>query len=297
MSSAAATTAKTFQTALFMCGILKNVRRLNCKMSRTESITSPANPVFKQIKRAVERGGLTDDGLCVADTFHLLEEALRSRLETPVLLASELAQSSVRTRVERLKGTRVLVVPDDLLRKLSDTETSQGVIALVRPRAWTLEQIFQGCPLVLVLDEVQDPGNAGAMIRAAEAFGATGAIFVKGSGSPLNAKTLRASAGSLFRLPHVTGMEASAVRVLLEERKTEIFAGLPAGRPGVLNATQVNLRKPCALIIGNESRCIGAELRSASCGVFIPTAGVESLNAAMAGGILLYEARRQRLNP
>jgi TrmH family RNA methyltransferase len=92
-------------------------------------------------------------------------------------------------------------------------------------------------------------------------------------------------------------MEASAVRALLEERKAEIYAGLPAGQPGALNVTQVNLRKRCALIIGNESRGIGAELRSASRGVFIPTAGVESLNAAMAGGILLYEARRQRLNP
>jgi RNA methyltransferase, TrmH family len=266
-------------------------------MSRTETITSPANPVFKQIRRAVERGGLTDDGLCVADTFHLLEEALRSRLETPVVLAAESARPSVRTRVDRLKGVRVLAVPDGLLRRLSDTESSQGVIALVRPPAWNLEQIFQGCPLVLVLDEVQDPGNAGAMIRAAEAFGATGAVFIKGSVSPFNAKTLRASAGSLFRLPHVTGMEASAARDLLQQRKAEIYAGVPAGQTGAVNATRANLRKGCALVIGNEARGISAEFRSAARNIFIPTAGVESLNAAMAAGILLYEASRQRLNP
>ena len=266
-------------------------------MSRTETITSPANPVFKQIRRAIERGGLTDDGLCVADTFHLLEEALRSGLETPLVLAAESARPGVRTRVERLKGTRVLAVPDSLLRKLSDTETSQGVLALVRPPTWTLDRIFHGCPLVLVLDEVQDPGNAGAIIRAAEAFGATGAIFVKGSVNPFNTKTLRASAGSLFRLPHVTGMEASAVRALLQERKAEIYAGVPAGQPGALNASQANLRRGCALVIGNEARGISAELRPAARNIFIPTAGVESLNAAMAAGILLYEARRQRLNP
>ncbi len=266
-------------------------------MSRTETITSPANPVLKQIRRAAQHGGLTDDGLCVADTFHLLEEAIRSGLEAPVVLASESAQSSVRTRVERVKGARVLVIPDGLMRKLADTETSQGVIALVRPRSWSVEQLFEGCPLVLVLDEVQDPGNAGTMIRAAEAFGATGAIFVKGAVSPFNAKTLRASAGSLFRFPHVTGLDASAVLALLQQHKTEIYAGVAAGQRGATDATQADLRGRCALVIGNEARGIGAEFRSAARNIFIPTVAVESLNAAMAAGILLYEARRQRLNP
>src|SRR6202035_4126314 len=98
-------------------------------------------------------------------------------------------------------------------RDLSSTETPQGVIALVRPPAWTLDQILSGCALVVVLDGVQDPGNAGAILRAAEAFGATGAVFLKGTVNPYNPKCLRGSAGSVFRLPLVLGRGLGGPRV------------------------------------------------------------------------------------
>src|SRR5207247_1254225 len=95
-----------------------------------------------------------------------------------------------------------------VIRKLADTESSQGVMTLAAPPAWKLEQIFCGQSLIAVLDGLQDPGNAGAIVRAAEAFGATGVLFTKGTVSPFNPKTLRASAGSLFRVPFVYGLEA-----------------------------------------------------------------------------------------
>ena len=84
------------------------------------------------------------------------------------------------------------------------------MIALVKPPVWTVDDLFRDRPLVVVLDGVQDPGNAGTIVRAAEAFGATGAVFLKGSVSPHNPKTLRASAGSLFRVPYVFGVDAAA---------------------------------------------------------------------------------------
>lgn len=252
-------------------------------MPRAESITSAANPLLKDVRRAIGRGGLTQDGLCVAETFHLLEEALRSRCEVPVVLVAE----SAGKQLGRIRGARLIVLPDPLLQSISATESAQGVIALVRPPEWTLEDIFPSSPLVIVLDGLQDPGNAGTIIRAAEAFGATGAVFLKGSVSPHNPKTLRASAGSLFRLPYVAGVEPAAIR----RPGVQLFAAVADAPRSLASA---DLAAGCALIIGNEARGVSPELRGGTTGISIPTTGVESLNAAVAGAILLYEARRQR---
>jgi TrmH family RNA methyltransferase len=252
-------------------------------MPKAETITSAANPLVKDVRRAVARGGLTRDGLCVAETFHLLEEALRSGRDVPAVLVSE----SAAKQLGRLRGPKLLILPDPLLQSISATEAAQGVIALVRPAEWTLDDVFGARALVVVLDGLQDPGNAGTIVRAAEAFAATGAIFLKGSVSPHNPKTLRASAGSLFRLPHVFGAEAAAVH----RAGVQLLAAV-AGAPRA--ATAVDLSAPCSLIIGNEAHGVGPELRRASTEISVPTTGVESLNAAIAAAVLMYEARRQR---
>jgi TrmH family RNA methyltransferase len=264
-------------------------------MRKVERITSAANPLLKEVRRAIVRGGLTEQGWCVAESFHLLEEALRSEREVKVALAAESALPAVEARVRGLSGIRMVALPDALFQRLSGTETSQGVMALVQPPVWELDQLFRGCPLVVVLDGIQDPGNAGAIVRAAEAFGATGALFVKGSASPYNPKTLRASAGSLFRVPCLHGVDAAVARAALEQDKVQLYAGVPArtGAP-VRSIAEVDLTGRCALVIGNEAHGVSEELRDAALEVFIPTVGVESLNAAVAAGIMLYEARRQR---
>jgi TrmH family RNA methyltransferase len=256
-----------------------------------ESITSAANPLLKDVRRAISRGGLTRQGWCVAETVHLLEEALRSGCEVKAALAAESARDAVEAQAE---GIRVAVLPDALFQSISGTETAQGVMALVEPPVWSIEQVVDGNALVVVLDGLQDPGNAGAIVRAAEAFGATGAIFLKGTVSPYNPKTLRASAGSLFRLPVMHGMDAECVRAVLVESGMRLFAAVPA-RNGCARAIgDADLTAGCGLIIGNEAHGVSLEWLSAAEQVSIPTVGVESLNAAMAAGILLYEARRQR---
>lgn len=264
-------------------------------MPRPEVISSAANPLLKDVRRAVARGGLTSEGYCVAETFHLLEEALRSECEVPRVLASESVRSAVEAHVHGLHGVRLAVLPDGLFQGVSGTETSQGVIALVRPPAWSIGQLFRGNSLVVVLDGLQDPGNAGTICRAAEAFGATGVLFVKGSTSPFNAKTIRASAGSLFRVPFVCGVDGALARAAIQQHKLDVWAGVPA-KPGgtARRLDEIDLTRKCALIIGSEAHGVGVELRSAAMDLFIPTVGVESLNAAVAAGILLYEARRQR---
>jgi TrmH family RNA methyltransferase len=174
---------------------------------------------------------------------------------------------------------------------LAATESPQGVIALVRPPVWTLDQLLRGRALVVVLDGVQDPGNAGAIVRAAEAFGATGAVFLKGSVSPYNPKCLRASAGSIFRLPVVSAFDPHLLLAALDQKRVAVFAALPGAEA---TAAQSDLSGRTALVIGSEGHGVSALLSGRARGVRIPTHGVESLNAAVAAGILLYEAARQR---
>lgn len=258
-------------------------------MAKPETIASAANPLVKDVRRAIARGGLTDEGWCVAESVHLLEEALRSRCRVQRVLAAESALS----QLPPLDGIKLAILPDALLQKISSTEASQGILALVEPPAWKMENLLPEGALVVVLDQLQDPGNAGAVLRAAEAFGATGAIFLKGTASPFNPKTLRASAGSIFRVPLLYAVDPAFVRTAFEHNEIAIYAAVPS-RPGTLAAADADLTASCALVIGNEARGVGSEWRGVARDVSIPTMAVESLNAAVAAGILLYEARRQR---
>jgi TrmH family RNA methyltransferase len=258
---------------------------------RTLVVSSVRNPLIRDIRRAIARGVLTEQGLAVAESFHLLEEALRSDREVPCVVAAASVESTVESHVRGLRNLRLAVLPDELFAEISSTETSQGVIALVRPPVWSLEHLFRGQALVVVLDGIQDPGNAGAVVRAAEAFGATGCVFLKGSVSPHNPKTLRASAGSLFRLPVVGGLDAAIVRAALDQRRMDLYAAMPRGKQELPAA---DLTRRFALVLGGEGRGVSAKLASAAIDLRIPTAGVESLNVGVAAAVILYEARRQR---
>jgi TrmH family RNA methyltransferase len=256
-------------------------------MARHEMLTSAANPLLKDVRRAIARGGLTEDGYLIAEGFHLLEEAIRGDLDVRAVLAAESALDRLRTP----GSIRVAVISDALFQKLGDTESSQGVIALVKAPSWTLDTALRGCSLIVVLDALQDPGNAGAVVRAAEAFAATAVLFTKGTVSPYNPKTLRASAGSLFRVPFVHQLDAAQLRSALEKNNIAVYAAMP----GSAQAPEaVNFTRRCALVIGSEAHGVSAALRRGAACVSIPTMQVESLNAAVAAGILLYEAQRQR---
>ncbi|MGH9671786.1 MAG: TrmH family RNA methyltransferase [Bryobacteraceae bacterium] len=250
------------------------------------------NPLLKVIRRAVTKGTVTDRGLCVAESFHLLEEALRSDCRVDSVLAA----ASVRGDVERcVRGrVRVMVVEDDVFAGISSTETAQGVIALVEAPAWTMERIFRAPAMVVVIDGVQDPGNAGAILRAAEAFAATGVLFLKGAAGPYHPKTLRASAGSVFRVPLAAAVDPQAARATIEQKRLSFYAADPRGETA---AGDADLRRGFALAVGSEAHGVSGRLRANATGLRIPSRGVESLNAAMAAGIILYEAARQRAHP
>jgi TrmH family RNA methyltransferase len=238
-----------------------------------ETLISDKNPLLKEVRRLAAGGVPNEDGLVLAEGPRLLDEALRSGVDIQAVILAESAGE-----IPGLGRTRVVRVMDALFNRVASTESPQGVLALVRmPKLEPLK----GTPLIVVLDGVQDPGNAGAILRTAEAFGATGAVFLRGTVSPSNPKCLRASAGSAFRLPIVSEIPASLTLYAADPRAT-------------LSVADAGLAAPCAIVIGAEGSGVRPELAARATGLRIPTTNVESLNAAVAAGILLYEARRQR---
>ena len=173
------------------------------------------------------------------------------------------------------------------------TESPQGIAALVEPKNFCLEDILCAeSPLIVVAAGLQDPGNLGTLIRSAEAFGACGVITLPGTVNPWNPKTLRASSGSAFRLP-VIAATPDEVFVTLRHSEVRVLAAIADTSS---EASKTDLTRPSALLIGNEGSGLSADLLSKADGkVSIPCPGpVESLNAAVAASILLYEASRQR---
>jgi TrmH family RNA methyltransferase len=192
--------------------------------------------------------------------------------------------------------TEVLLVPAALLTPALTTEAPQPVAALVEPPQWNWEDVLAGSPdraaLVVVFAGVQDPGNLGTILRSAEAFGATGVVSLPGTVSLWNPKALRASAGSVFRLP---ALSASAEECFLRLREGDLTIWATAAGRG-REAAGADLTGPLALVIGNEGNGVPEELAAQADGALtIPCPGpVESLNAAVAASVLLYEAARQR---
>jgi TrmH family RNA methyltransferase len=181
----------------------------------------------------------------------------------------------------------------DLVSSLSETEASQGLLALARRPRFAAEAVFRGTPLVLVADGVQNPGNLGGLLRTAEAAGASGAYVTEGSADPLSWKALRGSMGSAFRLPHRRGLTAADAIARLRKRGLAIVGTAAEGGTPYADA---DWRRPLALLLGNEGAGLPeAVRRQADSVVSIPLWGpVESLNVGVAAGLLLFEAARQR---
>jgi RNA methyltransferase, TrmH family len=255
-------------------------------------VQSRQNARVKELRAAFARASRTESGLLAIEGEHLLQEAAASGLKFNTVFIQS-GSEVLLDRLEIPQTTEVLALPPEIFTSAAHTESPQGIAALIHPPAFTLDQVLAGLqPLVLIAAGLQDPGNLGTLIRSAEAFGATGYVVLPGTVSPDNQKTLRASAGSIFRLPGVIACEDHLFHELAARGIQTLAAVAAGGDP----PTQQDLTRPCALILGNEGSGIPpAILSRADVRVTIPTPGpVESLNAAIAGSILLYEAARQR---
>ncbi len=253
-------------------------------------ITSPKNSLLHAVRRAASRGVPGEEGWVVAEGPHLLEEALRGTWPIRRIIATPSASEKWAALINRSQAP-ITVVTDHAFAATASTETAQGILLLLDPRVWQWRDLLGGESLVLVLDELRDPGNAGAIIRSAEAFGASGVVLSKGSVQIANGKLIRAAAGSLFRVPVLGTVPLPIALAELGEAGFAIYGLAAVARQSVATA---DLRRPCAIFVGNEGAGLSAPVLTAAQLLSIPTCGVESLNAAIACSIALFEARRQR---
>lgn len=282
-------------------------------------ITSRENRWLKRFRAALS-GERVDDGIVGVEGVRLVEAALGSSLAVEALLVSESgARHLPRVASVLAPAVPVLRTSDKLFASVADTQTPQGIAALVRPRQATIESLVPGTALLVALVGVQDPGNVGTIVRTAEAFGATGAATCPaegiGTADPFGPKALRASAGSALRLPIVHGISPTILLAQLRMVRMKVYAAVAATVAGgedpkvktsdaanaLLPPWDIDWRIPAAILIGNEGSGLPVDLvRTADARVYIPQAaatapvGIESLNAAMAASVLLYEAMRQR---
>lgn len=235
--------------------------------------------------------------LALAEGIRLIEEALAAGVVIKGVLAGPALDVTPRGQALRARLTAAAIpveaVTDDELVELADTEHPQGIVAVVSPRAWTVSDIrATAAHPALVLDGVQDPGNVGTIARTGLALGAAGLVALPGTADLLNPKALRGSMGALFRLPAVH----------LSETEFLAWSGSAGVDVWAADAHGEDIRRipppaaPVALILGNEGAGVRPDLASASARrVAVPiTAGAESLNVAVAAGILLHEVMRGR---
>jgi len=257
-------------------------------------VNSKQNARLKELRRALSRPGRDAAALAGIEGPNLLEEALRAGLRVPWVFVAGDAEHLL-DGLPLGAETEVLLVPRELLTSALSTETPQPVAALVEPPEWTWLHVLgnhKTTPLLVILAGVQDPGNLGTIMRSAEAFGAHGIISLPGTVSCWNQKALRASAGSVFRLPLLAaGIDDCFLR--LREAGVRVFT---TALRGATACDEADLAAPVALIVGNEGNGVPEEVAAEATGsLTIPCAGpVESLNASVAAGVLLYEASRQR---
>ena len=239
------------------------------------------------------RKNRTREGLFLAEGVRVTEDALAAGTVLRLALVSPSLGDTPRgtALLDRLsRSTTVRTVSDAELARLAATDTPQGVLILAATPVWTLDRIeIPAHATVLLLDGVQDPGNFGTLARAADAFGVVAVLALPGTVDPWNPKAVRAAAGSTFRVPVVAATHAEAA-AWLRAHRFGVLAAEPAGTPlgGVVRSPRT------ALIVGNEGAGLRPETRAlADELVSIPMPGrAESLNVAVAAGILLYQLTR-----
>lgn len=255
-------------------------------------ITSAKNPVVQRFRAAAE-GRIP--GLLLAEGARLVREALAAGLQVDAAAVSPRCQDLDLLRELESRAATCLDCSDAVLAKLSALETPPGVAVLVERPSATEADLLRGpgAPLVVVAAGVGDPGNLGSIVRAAEAAGASGCIALQGGADPFRDKAVRGSMGSVFRLPVLADLAAAAVIDLARRHRLQVVAA--DGATGA-DYTAVDLRPPTLLVLGAEATGVPAGLLAAAdARIRIPLRSpVESLNVAVAAGVLLFEARRQR---
>jgi len=265
--------------------------------SRLRRVSSRQNALVKDLRKALNQAEPTTEGYLAVEGVRTIEEAIRSGLRFQAVFFSE-AGSAHATRLLPQIGSQVeiLLLPDKVFVSAVSTESPQGVAALVKLRPHKFEDLMEpgADPLLVGVAGIQDPGNLGTIIRSAEAFGARAVLVGEKTVSHFNPKTVRGSAGSLFRQPILRVKLGESISALKQQGVRVLATSSHKGKP----LQDADFTGAAMIVVGNEGAGVPPEILSlADELVTIPhSPRVESLNAGIAASILLYEAARQRSN-
>ena len=238
-------------------------------------ITSVKNGQIKEWKKLYTKKERDKSGLFLVEGFHLVEEALKA----------DVLDHMESSPIWHNSGVSVTMVTDEVMKALSDTEAPQGVIAICRQPKYNSKEIIG--KKFLLIDSVQDPGNIGTMIRTADAAGMDAVFLGEGCADPYNPKVVRSTQGSLFHLPIVKArLESLIGELAIPVYGTALEGGVPYH--------EVEKSDEFALLVGNEGQGVSKELLAKTAkNLYIPIYGSsESLNVAIAAGVLMYYLRK-----
>lgn len=255
-------------------------------------ITSTANAQVKNLAQLIKKSKVrTEQGVYIVEGVKMFQEAPRNEI-VKVYISEELFEKG--TLNASLKEVSYEVLKTEVFNHVADTKTPQGILCVLKQKKYTLEQLTSGeCPLLLVLENLQDPGNLGTMMRTAEGAGVTGVLLSRGCVDIYNPKTIRSTMGSIYRVPFLYTDNLLEDMDKLHQQGITTYAAHLKGN-GYYD--EESYCGPTAFLIGNEGNGLTDELsEKAKRYIKIPMQGkLESLNAAVAAAILMYEASRQR---
>lgn len=258
-------------------------------------LTGLQNPMVKAAAELKQKKYRQQQGLFLAEGLRTVEEAVRyGAVQSIFYTAIEDDRTRAVLEEAAAKQIKLVCVSDKVLKKIADTETQQGIIAVCEMRSKRLDDFLASGKMLLVLDRVTDPGNIGTMLRTADAAGVGGLLLLQGCADIYAPKTVRASMGSLFHLPVLSGLSEE---LLVQAARKAGYELLVTCLDGADNLYKADLQGRLAFVMGNEANGVSdALLAAADKRVFIPMQGrAESLNVAMAAGIVMFEALRQKL--
>jgi len=261
-------------------------------MKQYKEITSRENSIYKLVRALNQKKVRENSGLFLIEGTRLVEEANSGGIKIRYLVFNEVVKNVPKINQDCL----VLKLPNNLFKKVSDTVSSQGIIAVAEQIEISLADIILGAnPLVVVLNGLQDPGNLGTIIRTSAAAGVNAVLLTKGTVDLYNPKVIRSTMGSLFQVPIINGLDDNEAVKWLNHHSINIIVADLNGEEYYYSA---NLKGSLALVIGNENKGPDDIWRKAAYKkIKIPIPGfTESLNASVAAGIIIYDVIRQRLD-
>lgn len=258
-------------------------------------ITSKDNQIIKEVSSLREKKYRDKLGMYLIEGPNLVKELMDFGGRPRFIFTKVGANAEIQNIVGAAEETStVYELTEDVFDKISDTKTPQGIIAVADKIEYSENMFFSaiGDGNILVLDRLQDPGNVGTLIRLSEAMDFKGVIFIKGTADPYQPKVVRSAAGAILRVPMLFLNSAEECINLLKRYNKKTYA---AFMDAELKISEVDLKNNVAIVIGNEGSGVSKDFEAEAEKLMIPMSGkTESLNAAIAGTIIMYESKRQR---